>query len=85
MKILRTDHFKKDYKKLHPDIRKQVVQKLKFLAKDLNHPSLRTRKLKATIDLWEFRITANYRAVFRMEGENCLLLGVGTHRIVDRI
>jgi mRNA interferase RelE/StbE len=85
MKILLTKQFEKDYKKLHPVIQKQVHEKLRFLANDRSHPSLKTRKLKATSDLWEFRITANYRAVFRMEGENCLLLGVGTHRIVDRI
>jgi hypothetical protein len=35
--------------------------------------------------LWEFSVTMNYRVLFEIEGEYYGLLGVGPHRIVERI
>ena len=85
MKIRRTDHFKKDYQKLPSDIQQRVDQKLRFLLRDPHHPSLRVHKLRDVKGLWEFSVTMNYRVIFEIEGEYYVLLGVGPHRIVDRI
>jgi len=85
MKARRTNRFKKDYQKLPSDIQQQVDQKLRFLLRDLRHPSLRVHKLRGTEGLWEFSVTMSYRVVFEIEGECYVLLAVGPHRIVDRI
>jgi len=83
MKIRRTDRFKKDYQKLPSDIQQRVDQKLRFLLRDPRHPSLRVQKLRGVEGLWEFSVTMNYRVIFEIEGEYYVLLGVGSHRIVD--
>ncbi len=85
MKVQRTDRFKKDYQKLPSDIQRQVDQKLRFLIRDPRHPSLRIHKLRGVEGLWEFSVTMNYRVLFEIEGEYYVLLGVGPHRVVDRI
>lgn len=85
MKVRRTGRFKKDYQKLPSDIRQRVDQKLRFLLRDPRHPSLRIHKLQSVEGLWEFSVTMNYRVIFEIEGEYYVLLGVGPHRIVDRI
>jgi mRNA-degrading endonuclease RelE of RelBE toxin-antitoxin system len=85
MKVRRTDRFKKDYQKLPSDIQRRVDQKLRFLIRDPCHPSLRIHKLRGVEGLWEFSATMNYRVLFEIEGEYYVLLGVGPHRVVDRI
>ena len=85
MRIRRTDRFKKDYQKLPADIQQRVDEKLRFLLRDPRHPSLRVHKLRGVERLWEFSVTMNYRVIFEIEGEYYVLLGVGPHRIVDRI
>ena len=85
MKVGRTNRFKTDYQKLPLDIQQRVDQKLRFLLRDPRHPSLRVHKLRGVEGLWEFSVTMNYRVVFEVVGEYYVLLGVGPHRIVDRI
>jgi len=85
MKIRRTDRFKKDYQKLSSDIQQRVDEKLRFLLRDPRHQSLRVHKLRGVKGLWEFSVTMSYRVIFEIEGEYYVLLGVGPHRIVDRI
>jgi mRNA-degrading endonuclease RelE of RelBE toxin-antitoxin system len=85
MEIRRTDRFKKDYQKLPSDIQQRVDQKLRFLLRDPRHPSLRVHKLRGVEALWEFSVTMNYQVIFEIKGEYYVLLGVGPHRIVDRM
>lgn len=67
MKIRRTDRFKKDYRRLPPDIQSRLDEKLRFLVRDPRHPSLRIHKLRRVEGIWEFSVTTNYRVVFEME------------------
>lgn len=85
MKIRLTDRFKKDYQKLPPEIQRRVDQKLRLLVQDFRHPSLRVHKLRGVEGLWEFSVTMNYRVIFEIEEGYIILLGVGPHRIVDRV
>ena len=85
MKVRRTDRFKKDYQQLPPGIQRRVDEKLRFLLRNMRHPSLRVHKLRGVEGLWEFSVTMNYRMIFEIEGEYYVLLGVGPHRIVDRM
>ncbi len=85
MKIRRTDRFKKDYQKLPLDIQQRVDHKLRFLLRDPRHPSLRVHKVRGVEGLWEFSVTMNYRVIFEIEGEYFVLLGVGTHNIMEKV
>ena len=70
--VRRTDGFLKD-------------RNLRFLLGDPHLPSWRIHKVRGVGGLWEFSVTMNYRVLFEIDGEYYVLLGVGPHRIVDRI
>ena len=73
------------YQKLPRNIQERVDQKLRFLLRDPRHPSLRIHKIRGVEGLWEFSVTMNYRVIFEINGEYFVLLGVGSHSIVDGI
>jgi len=81
--LIRTDHFKKDYRKLPQYIQKQVEKKLRFFVTNPLHPSLRTQKVEGEVlglrDVFEGSITMKYRFLYRIMGDTCELLRVGTH------
>ncbi|MFQ5341735.1 MAG: type II toxin-antitoxin system YafQ family toxin [Anaerolineae bacterium] len=84
MKIRRTRRFKKDYRKLSPDLQRRVDGKLRLLLQDPRHPSLRVHKIRGTDDVWELSVTMNCRLIFEIETEYYVLLAVGPHDIVER-
>ncbi len=79
MKITRSDLFKRDYKKLPEKVKVQTDKVLRLLATDLSHPSLRTKKIKSRENIWEARITKNYRLSFQIIGDACILRRIGKH------
>jgi len=79
MKFDRAERFKKQYQKLPQQIQRLTNRKLGFLLENFNHPSLRVKKYKGEKDVWEVRITMNYRFTFRIEGDPYVLLRIGTH------
>lgn len=48
-----TDRFKKHFKKLNANEKKQLMSKLELLSENPMHPSLRTKRIQGTIDLFE--------------------------------
>lgn len=46
MKLVRTERFKREFRKLPEHIRKQAIRKLKLLVMNPRHPSLRVKKIK---------------------------------------
>jgi mRNA-degrading endonuclease YafQ of YafQ-DinJ toxin-antitoxin module len=83
MKLVRTNRFKREFKKLPAHIREQTIKKLRLLAANPRHPSLRVKKIKGEVrgyrDVFEGSITMDYRFLFRIEEGNCTLLTCGTH------
>ena len=57
MKLIQANRFKRDYKKLPPHIRKQTDKKLQYLVNDITHPSLRIKRVRKYIDVFEGSIT----------------------------
>lgn len=80
MKVRYTQSFLKQYKKLPQQIQESFDKKLKFLLKNLYHPSLRVKKIKGTEGkIWEGSISLNYRFTFQIIEDIILLRRVGTH------
>jgi len=80
MKLNWTKSFVKNYQKLPQRIQKQTDQKLGFLLQNINHPSLRVKKLRGKKEaIYELSITMNYRLTFHIEGDIYVLRRVGTH------
>ncbi len=84
MNFRRSNRFKKDYKQLPTAIQSKVDEKLRIFGQNPRHPSLHDHRIKSQSELREFWVTAKYRVVYRLAGENCDLLRVDKHRVIDR-
>jgi mRNA-degrading endonuclease RelE of RelBE toxin-antitoxin system len=84
MEIKPSPHFVQDYKKLPPLLRKRTDEKLKLLLSNPQHPSLGLKKMKGLPDIWEGRITKNYRFTFQIQGGVFILRKIGTHDILKQ-
>lgn len=82
MKLIPTPTFEDAYQQLSPTIQRRVDEKLSLLLKNPRHPSLRFRKMKGHENIWEMRVSRNYRIIFLQSGEDFYLRNVGTHDIL---
>ena len=82
MQFFWTEPFKKDYKHLPPDVREKAGQALKRFSANSRHPSLHVKKMEGTKDVWEVRVSDNYRITFQFVREGVLLRRIGTHNIL---
>ena len=51
------------------DVRRAFGKQLRFLELNLRHPSLRAKKYNEPRDIWQARVTRNWRFYFRIEGD----------------
>jgi len=84
MKIVRTDSFKMDYKKLPYHIQKAFEKKIRLFMEDIHHPSLRVKKLEGHENRWEASITMFYRFTFEIREGYYLLRRIGPHDILKK-
>lgn len=82
MQLLRTERFKKDFKRLPADIQGRVGKVLELFMANSRHPSLHVKKMEGAPDIWELRVTDNYRVTFQFVQEGALLRRVGTHNVL---
>lgn len=82
MRIVPSETFTKEYRKLPETIRKKVKRQLSLLAsKGLRYSGLNARKMAGVGDVWEARIDLHYRLTFEIQGSLMVLRRVGTHAI----
>lgn len=84
MRLIRTNHFKRDYKKLPPTVQELTDKKLRLLVQNLSHPSLRVKKVQRHADIFEGSITMDYRLLFQITSEGYVLLRIGKHDILEK-
>ncbi len=84
MEIRTTSAFEKGYRNLPEEIKRRVNKQFSFLLENPRHPSLRVKKLKSKEDVWEARVTRDYRFTFQMMGDICILRRIGKHDEVLR-
>jgi addiction module RelE/StbE family toxin len=80
-KLLYHPQFQKESAKLPTRLQGKLEKRLELLREDIFHPALDTKSLQGDLsDAFSFRITREYRVIFRMtESNNVFLLRVG-HR-----
>lgn len=78
-KPLYSKKFLKRYDKLPLLIQRKVDKQIKFVIKDLRHPSVRAKKLEGFYDVWEGRVDRSYRFIFTIQGDIITIIGVGPH------
>ncbi len=79
MRIIHTDPFKEDYKKLPKTIQDKFVKKILFFENNIHHPSLRVKKMKGHQNRWEASIDMFYRFTFEIHKDYYLLRRIGPH------
>ena len=78
-----TKAFKKSLKKLSGNEQRTVAGKLKILAKNPFHPSLRTKKVQSLKDVFECSVNMDIRILWKHEGNRLILLiDIGHHDIL---
>ncbi len=80
-----TEKFKKHFAKLNNNEKKQLKNKLELLSNNPMHPSLRTKRIQGTKDLFECSVNMDIRIIWFYEGDVLIiLLDVGHHDILDQ-
>ena len=82
MQLLRAERFKKDFKRLPTEIQQRVMKALELFVANSRHPSLHAKNMEGAPDIWELRVTDNYRITFQFVQEGVLLRRVGTHNLL---
>ncbi len=83
-KLEYTRGFLESYSHLPQFIQKKVKRHLDYLAQDITHMSLRTRKMADLDGIWEARIDSRYRFTFDLSDGYIRLRALGTHDIYQR-
>lgn len=84
MKLSLTKSFDRGYEKLSIETQKHCDKQLLILLKNPRHPSLRTKKVQGSKDIWEGRITKDIRFTFQIIGDTYIFRRIGKHDEVLR-
>ncbi|MBU4332263.1 hypothetical protein KKD19_04890 [Patescibacteria group bacterium] len=79
MRLIRTQSFKADYEKLPIYIREQTEKQLKFFVINWRHPSLRIKKMEGFKNIFEARVSGDYRFTFQVFKDGYILRRIGRH------
>ena len=60
-------------------VQKAFIKQLKFLSRDLRHPSLHAKKFDESQDRWQARVNEGWRFYFKIEGEIYRILDLTPH------
>ena len=82
MHIEATHTFLRLYRNLPEDIKQRTKKALKLLESNPGHPSLGNKKIAGQEDIFEVRISKNYRLTYQKVGDTAYLRKVGTHDLL---
>lgn len=82
MHIEATDTFIRLYKKLPADIKRRVKRNLELFSINPAHPSLGHKKMAGQTDIYEIRVSDNYRLTYQKIGSIAYLRKIGTHNLL---
>lgn len=82
MHIEATQTFIRLYKNLPEDIKQKTKKALKLLVVNPAHPSLGHKKMAGREDIFEIRISKNYRLTYQRVENTAYLRKIGTHNLL---
>jgi mRNA interferase RelE/StbE len=74
-----SNRFIKDFKKLNSDEKRVLSSKLSLLSDNQYHPSLRTKKVQGTDDIFECSINMSIRMTWQYREVTIFLRAIGNH------
>lgn len=82
MLVVRTERFKRDFKRLPPEVQRRTEGALERFIVNRRHPSLQVKKMEGALAIWEMRVTDNYRVTFQVFQDGVQLRRIGTHDVL---
>ena len=79
MKFKYSENFLHDVKALPLEVQRSLKKKLDIMAEDPRHPSLRTKKVRGQIDIFEASITMDIRMTWQYTKDGIFLRNIGEH------
>lgn len=79
MKLRFTARADKDFVRMPVNIRNSLKKQLQFLLTDLSHPSLHAKKFDRSRDIWQARVSRDWRFYFTIEGDEYTILSIIPH------
>jgi mRNA-degrading endonuclease YafQ of YafQ-DinJ toxin-antitoxin module len=79
MKIRCSNSFLQNFSQLPKPIQKILIQQLRYLAEDIEHPKVRAKPLKGTFTIWEGWIDHHHKFTFQTRDDLIELRKVGSH------
>lgn len=83
IRIEASDTFIKHYKKLDSILKNQVKEALINLQNNPSHPSLGNKKIAGQKNVYEIRVSRNFRITYSKFGNIIILRKVGKHDIIS--
>lgn len=74
-----TDRFRRCYRDLPEQIRKEAKTAYKKFKKDPYHPGLHFKRIHSTQPIFSLRISKNYRAIGILQDTQILWFWIGSH------
>lgn len=79
MIFTRSDRLKNNYAKLNDEIKKKVKARLKLMSENPMHPSLSTRRIQGTENIFEASVNMSIRMTWQYVEGGVLIRNVGEH------
>jgi mRNA interferase RelE/StbE len=80
MKLDYTERFIQSLDDAPPSIQKAFYKQSRLLLQNLRHPSLRAKKYDEARNIWQARVTRNWRFYFKIEADTYFLIEIIPHR-----
>jgi mRNA interferase RelE/StbE len=79
MRLDYAPQFLRSSAKAPPHIQKLFQKQAALLLQNMRHPSLRAKKYDEAQDIWQARVSGDWRFYFRIEGDIYYLLNIRSH------
>jgi len=79
MDLVFTERFDRSLRQAPPAVQRAFWKQARFLLSALTHPSLRSKKYEGAGDLWQARVTRDWRFYFKIIGDKYYLVDITAH------
>ncbi len=79
MKLRLTERLRRSYEAAPKRVQKAFDKQVQLLVQNLRHPSLRAKKYEEAREVWQARVTRDWRFYFTIEGDEYIIVGLTRH------
>jgi mRNA-degrading endonuclease RelE of RelBE toxin-antitoxin system len=79
MRLFYSERFRKSYQAAPAPIRRAFDKQAAFLSQNLRHPSLQAKKYDEAQNIWQARVTKDWRFYFTIDNDTYSLIDIIPH------